>query len=416
MDFWKNLLESHFDKSASIIEDYVPPFALSESEYFELLLKVAHRIRASQSLSQFRFLVGDGAIQHVKDVMPHLPLESDPGISEYKSRLENQLEGKKWGMIVNGIHNYDAKVARQVLDFFEPLVRAKQVPVNSISPDIFLGNYQETAFGLHKDDQHAFTYVVHGKKKFIFYPFDALSESMGLDEDDRDKPQMTTMKRDLPDSDQSYELELRAGKGLMYWPPSYWHMAKSDGELCATMAVGLTTHPTYKILKNLSDRLIGAYLDRGEVNSIENQLDKNEIESQIQDFEAFLQSKKATDLMNQYGAYRGKTVQISPAFSVHPIPEMSLQTTLLTRKDYPFFHREIGEKILVSCFEQVFYLPNSSEIRKILQTLLEKSQFEIRELAESLDEPEDEREKLEIVTSVLRAFFRFGYLEVSEST
>jgi len=118
-------------------------------------------------------------------------------------------------------------------EFLRGLYAETGFPLGGTDVNIFAGNYCQTPFGVHRDGQDIFTWVVEGRKKFLLWPEESFPPSLGRGEAEGDPFDYEAHRG------RATVLEGNAGD-MLYWPKSYWHVAESnDDGLVTTLSIGL---------------------------------------------------------------------------------------------------------------------------------------------------------------------------------
>ncbi len=154
-----------------------------------------------------------------------IPLASDVSPERYVERLAAVAPGESTGLILNDYQCLAAEPWTRARDFFRAWFDQVGMLAGGATADIFFANYAETPFGVHKDNQDIFTWVVSGRKRFFIWPAEAFDEFDGDDIDFREH------------RDDAIVLDGEAGD-LMYWDSSYWHIAESVGDPAVTLSLG----------------------------------------------------------------------------------------------------------------------------------------------------------------------------------
>jgi hypothetical protein len=143
-------------------------------------------------------------------------------------------------LVINHFQGRDALLWQSVRKFLSGLFA--ELPAQpSVETVSFLGNYDKTPFGIHKDDVSVFLYVVEGCKRIYFWPRDYFE---GLD-DPRLELDFATLHGD------AIALEAEAGD-FIFWPADIWHVGESVSGLSTTISIALgPLHPAKDIWKVL---------------------------------------------------------------------------------------------------------------------------------------------------------------------
>jgi 50S ribosomal protein L16 3-hydroxylase len=178
------------------------------------------------------------------DPTPFLPRAEHQSFAEYISFLRSSLHGQRFGLVVNDLHRFHFDLWKSAQGFIKKVYSRLGQPTGGVSLDLFLGDYHRTPFGIHKDDQDVFTWVIEGNKRFHLWPFERLSSRPEL----ASSPENLRLKgAKLSTNEDEYKHLLEESivldarpRDLMYWPASYWHCADNPaGDIALTIAPGV---------------------------------------------------------------------------------------------------------------------------------------------------------------------------------
>jgi hypothetical protein len=110
-----------------------------------------------------------------------------------------------------------------------------------LDTDCFFGDYKETAAGLHKDNAAVISYVVHGTKTMLVWPFDYFADKTDVQDAIRQKVRLGDVDF-RPYVKDATELEDGPGD-VMYRPSTYWHV--SVGEVNPQMTFNISLYFPY---------------------------------------------------------------------------------------------------------------------------------------------------------------------------
>ncbi len=78
--------------------------------------------------------------------------------------MTQKLKGQRFALVLNGSFlGHDAQLWMRMRNLLHGLLA--QVPTPESLSAIFLGNYESTPFGVHKDDKSNFQFVIEGRKR-----------------------------------------------------------------------------------------------------------------------------------------------------------------------------------------------------------------------------------------------------------
>ncbi|MBE2258229.1 MAG: hypothetical protein IAE88_05190 [Rhodobacteraceae bacterium] len=205
------------------------PFLDAEEVFAAAKLAVQHS-RGGERIDVRLFV--DQAIR-VVDRAALLPAQSDKDVTAWSARLRATLAGKSFCLVLRELHMYCPKAWHEMRGFFLPLYRCLGVPDDTVN-SLFLGEYDQTPFGVHTDPDHTFYFLLEGRKRFWIWPPDyperagtnwVLEGGLGSTEFDGHR---------------SNAVVLDAGIGdVVYWPPGFWHVAEGPREKAVALSVGI---------------------------------------------------------------------------------------------------------------------------------------------------------------------------------
>ncbi|MCC7537381.1 MAG: cupin-like domain-containing protein [Deltaproteobacteria bacterium] len=235
--FWRTLLtDAHLRRPHVFRRPFGAPIATAE-ETFRWLCAAADALRAGSRASRFRmFASGDDLGDFDHDLAPRA---SDGDTTGWLDRVEAHHADA--GLVVNDLQAAGAGPWSRILPFLSELYARTGMPPGGAALDLFCGRYRRGLFGLHKDDQDVFTFVVEGRKRFLVWPFEALADAEGVTERTRLEPKILAGGIDATLRAQAIVLEGEPGD-VLYWPAEWWHCAEAvEGEprVATTLALGL---------------------------------------------------------------------------------------------------------------------------------------------------------------------------------
>lgn len=221
--FWSDFVRDHWEKTPTVIPR---PFGKDMLDHAEALDLLRRAFGPEASDRQGGGLFIDGQIQ--ADVPTEfLPEVGEASIGEFANRLHTTLGLRNYQFTLYGAQRHDPEVWFRTRAAFGPLFDLAGMPAFRFDTDLFFGDYLVTAAGLHKDNAAVFSYVVHGAKKMLVWPFEYFAAEART-------PDAATNKAALDHVDYTQHLdaatELQGRPGdVLYWPSTWWHVAIGDG-------------------------------------------------------------------------------------------------------------------------------------------------------------------------------------------
>lgn len=229
-EFWAAFAAEHWEQRPLVFKSPLDEELISAGRAFECSVEACERWRARQPAA-LRFFLENGLLQSNPD--RYLPRRADADFDAYARRIAPQLGGQGFAFVLNGAARYDFGVFLRARRFLRGLYERVGMPGDVTDMDIFVGNYRHTPFGVHTDKASNFSFVLSGRKKFLVWPWPALSS----------RPELHRSVDFESVRSQAQVLEAEAGQ-VVYWPSSYWHIAESEGDLSAVLNVALYLEDT----------------------------------------------------------------------------------------------------------------------------------------------------------------------------
>lgn len=249
--------EAAYDSLLTRGDPQVPTLIQSAFEPFterlwQIFLRACRAKRSGSRKAELRFYLeqlvggaGESFYFEVFDPRPFLPRPEHRAFSEYAAYLGETFGGRRFGIIANNLHLFDIELWMASQPFMRRLVQARGVPRGGASLDMFFGNYRQTPFGIHKDSQDVYTWVLEGRKRFHLWPFPRFA---GRAELELEEAGLEGKDAQLHVADQAEYQELLAESvvlegapgDMMFWPASWWHCADNpEGGLALTVGAGI---------------------------------------------------------------------------------------------------------------------------------------------------------------------------------
>lgn len=144
-----------------------------------------------------------------------LPELSDGSLTGYQQRMAEQLDGRRYALVVHAFHATCAAQWQRQRAFYASLWSRIGLPLTGAITTLFHGSYEHSPVGVHQDRFATFMYALSGRKRMRFWPARPWSEPV------------TTVLDYEPYLDSSFTAEVEPGQ-LLYWPASYYHVGESD--------------------------------------------------------------------------------------------------------------------------------------------------------------------------------------------
>lgn len=142
------------------------------------------------------------------------------------------------GLIVNDIQVAAPDCWVGVAPLLASLYAEYGLPLGGALVDLFLTGRGESFFGVHKDDQDVFMFVVAGCKRVELWRYETLAQTCGAPGWYEPRHEGQVAIEPAPE----LSFEVRAGD-VAYWPAGYWHRIHNLDELTVGLSLGLFTRP-----------------------------------------------------------------------------------------------------------------------------------------------------------------------------
>jgi 50S ribosomal protein L16 3-hydroxylase len=225
--FWQDFAAKYYTRSPFETDEPPVGLAVTGTDLFRvLLLAVAARGTGAQA-PEIRFHVGQRQV--IADIADYLPAAADGSLDGYVARLEHQLGGEPYLLVVAHAHVASRKVWKQAASFLSGLYEATGVLPGSADVEVFVGRYPYTVPGIHRERSGVFVSMVRGQKDILVWPPEATGLPVGSA---RYQHATATSRR------------LRCAPGrLVYWPAMHWHVGESQGTGTAGLHIAVLEDP-----------------------------------------------------------------------------------------------------------------------------------------------------------------------------
>lgn len=226
LSFWTKFFAEHWQEKPLLLKQ---PFAkplVNGAEVFESLVEASRRFRDMKLNLPIEFYDEKGLELRGEQLTNHLPMFDDTDVYDYAERVTRQLGGQRFAFVLNGFffaHHPDLWFRAR--SFFYDLLQL--VPNQSWCSAAFVGNYNTTPFGVHRDDKSTFQIVVAGQKRMLLWSNEFVEKH----------PELRGAHDYEKFLDDAITLEAEAGD-LMFWNQSYWHTGESSKGLSIGLSIG----------------------------------------------------------------------------------------------------------------------------------------------------------------------------------
>lgn len=247
-EFWSRFVEQYWGQRPLVIKQ---PFATpltTSNEMFSAIKNASEQFRAGGPDCFFRFYTEEGFLLTGPKLQHYIPETSDLSAADYVDRMAQKLNGQRFGLVISQFQAHEARLWQRVRKFLRDV--SAELPAQPwVEIVSFLGNYDRTPFGIHRDEVSVFLFVVEGRKRIYLWPPDHFSDS----DDVRLESDFELLRRD------AVILEAEAGD-VIFWPANFWHVGESVGGLSTSISIALSpSHPAENVwnlfLTQIKERL-----------------------------------------------------------------------------------------------------------------------------------------------------------------
>jgi hypothetical protein len=234
--FWEVFATRHWNREPGHFPAFFSREAIQSTDVMSALVRArAYETTALEPPLQRIYVDG----KHDGDRLGLVPRRADRSPARYLSRIRKKVGSGRFGLIQNELQLFDFELWSKTRQMLVGLFARVGIPYGGANLACFFGDYPASPIGLHKDQFSVFTWVLEGRKRFLLWPYETLRHLAPPDA----SPHTT---KGLPHvsyrNHRSSARVIDAEPGdLVYWPPSYWHIAEGNrnGEASLTLTLGL---------------------------------------------------------------------------------------------------------------------------------------------------------------------------------
>lgn len=198
------------------------------------------------------YIEGKQLTTHEMSLVYDNPPYNDEELEDWVARV---FGDKKFGMILNLGEKFNAELSKNIAIKTAPYLEKIGFPVEGINFSIFIGNYDKTPLGIHKDPPGQD--VMH----FHLGPGNKVMYTWGREE--YEELTKTIGKQDL-DQLLPYAQEFSFGEGDMYFmPEGEYHIGMQEG-LSVAVTFWRYNHTHYKLVSKLLNVIFSQFAKKGD--------------------------------------------------------------------------------------------------------------------------------------------------------
>ncbi len=220
--FWQDFAR-YYGQEPFETDNPPPDLAVSSADLFRLLIRAAADRGPGPTAPQIRFHIGQRQV--IADLDDYVPVVADGSTDGYLARMEHELGGEPYLLVVERGHLSSRKIWKQAASFLAGLYGATGAMPGSADVEVFVGRYPYTMPGIHRERSGVFVSMAQGTKDILVWPSRATGLPLGSA---RYQEAIAGARR------------LRCAPGrLVYWPAMHWHIGESPGQGTAGLHIAV---------------------------------------------------------------------------------------------------------------------------------------------------------------------------------
>jgi ribosomal protein L16 Arg81 hydroxylase len=401
IDFWQVFARQYWEKKPLARDNVFSDSPINKLELFKAV-KRSCDLSKDRNGVQLRLFV-DGEARDLYRAYKLLPKDTDSSFESYHDRLEAELKGKKYSLIINYLEAHSFPLWAWSRGFLRGLY--DQVGMNTLGVyyALFMGNYKKTPFGVHHDPESVFHLPIIGTKRMRTWSSSYVVDNPRL--------KMSTQYQDH--IKESTLLQASPG-GIVYWPSDLWHIGEYSGELSVSLALSLNC------FKNLVKPLLAQILDQYHANSNTNNVTiefrSEALQESVQrlpeimvEAGEFINKRSSNDYLRHMWL---KTVT-GYNFVYVPVPvelpPLHLEDYIIGSSEYPILIMQLEEnQLAVSANGHILNFPDTTAMRALINEINKGIELRISDLSNANNINLGTREALEILNQLqgIRAIWK----------
>lgn len=225
--FWPDFASRYYGREPLQTDSAEARLDISTDEMFRLLLRAAADRDRGPAAPRIRFHVGQRQV--IADLADYLPVAADGSLDGYLARLERDLCGEPYLLVVEHAQVSSRPVWQAAARFLSGLYAATGALPGSVDVEAFVGRYPHTIPGIHRERSGVFVSMVRGAKDILVWPPDQTGLPLG-----------SARYQDAVGS--ARRLRCEPGR-LVYWPAMHWHVGESPARSTAGLHIAVLDEP-----------------------------------------------------------------------------------------------------------------------------------------------------------------------------
>jgi ribosomal protein L16 Arg81 hydroxylase len=401
IDFWRVFARQYWEKKPLARDNVFSDLPINEPELFKVV-KRSCDLSKDRNGVQLRLFV-DGEAQDVYGAYKLFPKDADNSFESYHKRLEAELKGKKYSLIINHLEAHSFPLWAWSRGFLRGLY--DQVGMNTLGVyyALFMGNYKETPFGVHHDPESVFHLPVIGTKRMRTWSSSYVVDNPRL--------KMSTQYQDH--IKESTLLQASPG-GFVYWPSDSWHIGEYSGELSVSLALSLNC--VGSLVEPLLAQIREQYHATNNTNKVTIKIRSDALQESVQrlpevmvEAGEFINKRSNNDYLRHIWL---KTVT-GYNFMYVPVPielpPLQLDDYVVGSSEYPILIMQLeGNQLAVSSNGHILNFPDTMAVRALINEINKGIKLRIGDLSDVNNINLGTRETLEILNQLqwIRAIWK----------
>src|SRR5262245_32691468 len=219
-------------------------------ESFFALRNASDKFEEDGAHVKWKFYKGDeGFMLEGYKISGYVPSIRDQSLSDYAKRINTKLKGECFGLVLHDLQEYHPQFYLRMREFLSGLAAQVRVRWRAM-PGLFVGNYDQTPFGIHQDPANVFAFIIEGRRRIYLWPEEYFRNSLDLAR----SSDFAKLRRDAT------ILEGEPGD-ILYWPGRYWHVGSPLSTLSIGLSVALVPVQLSSFVVSAINNQIGEFLD-----------------------------------------------------------------------------------------------------------------------------------------------------------
>jgi hypothetical protein len=378
-----------------VVEDF---FIDDISFYHSHCIEILRNICKEGSSAKFRVWIDGVESRDYRQKVTDNPPDFNETFSAWANRVFNSL---KFGIIINNVEKYDSDLNTKVLETLRTMGN-NQIPPGGFDMAFFIGNYDRTPLGIHKDLQGGKTIHFHlGPGEKTIYQWD--------------DPIIEHYSHNLP-NDVDFDLLLPHAKkfsfkegDIFFMPENIWHVGRSNG-LSMALSCWFNFFSRYQLLDDLIKYTRERLLIKNEnpVPSFTNEEDIYSLEKPIFQFNLLPERRKIIEdfFSDLYDSYRLELLSnggfVSPPYELYAVTGINLESKIKLCQPYLIFHKELNDsKTSLFVRGRQVIIPNHIELHKFISNINSGQIFQVKDLIHPLLDEWSEELALYVISQLI---------------